>query len=682
MSFDLYQREADAIHAAETVLSQDDPTAEELKEGLSVLLGEFRKSAKETKRLVRMSDRSEEKIRKAQAQIAAQNEELKAAQKALHVQAEALETSVRMRTRELSLAQEKLSKLVELGIGLSAERDSTRLLELIIVGAKELTNADGGTLYIRTEDDGLKFETMRTDSLNISLGGTTGKPIPLPPVAMRDEDGNPNHRNVASYAALLGQTVNIDDAYENKDFDFTGTRKFDAQTGYRSQSFLTVPLKPRGGDVIGVVQLINARDAATGEVIPFPVEIQGFVEALSSQAAVALDNRNLLEAQEELIESIIRLIAGAIDAKSAYTGGHCERVPEIGAMLAKAACESNEGIFADFDLTEEEWREFRIAAWLHDCGKVTTPEYVVDKATKLETIYNRIHEIRTRFEVLRRDAEIAHLKACLEGAGNEEVLAETLAALDDDFAFLAECNVGGEFMAPDKVERLTEIATRPWVRHFDDRLGLSQEEHLRLEGLPAKELPATELLLSDKPDHIVRRPQGASSYGDNPHGFKMEVPEHLYNYGEIYNLSISRGTLTAEERFKINDHIVQTIVMLNQLPFPKPLRRVPEYAGAHHETMIGTGYPCKLSRDDMPLAGRMLAVADIFEALTASDRPYKKAKTLSEAVRIMGFMRKDQHIDSDLFELFLRAGVHKTYAETYLLPEQLDEVDIEPYLTA
>ncbi len=577
-------------------------------------------------------------------------------------------------------------RLIDIGIALSAERDINRLMERILLEAKDICNADGGTLYLRTEDDGLKFEIMRTDSLKIAMGGTTGKPITFPPLRMRDpKTGEPNHKNIASHAALSGQSVNIPDAYEAKDFDFSGTKKFDQGTGYRSKSFLTVPLKNSKDEVIGVLQLLNAQDRQTGEVIPFSSETQPLIEALSSQAAVALDNRQLLEAQKKLLDAFIELIAGAIDAKSPYTGGHCQRVPELTKMLAAAACQSNAEPFRDFDLTEEEWYELHIGAWLHDCGKVTTPEYVVDKATKLETIYDRIHEVRTRFEVIKRDAVIEYLKAVIDGKGEPEALRakleERLAQIDDDFAFIAEANIGGEFMAPEKVERVKKIAQIKWMRTLDDRIGVSHEEIKRKNRTPKPELPIEDSLLADKDEHILYR-ETHSTYGpDNKWGFKLEVPQHEYNRGEVYNLSIGRGTLAAEERFKINDHIVQTIKMLEELPFPKHLKRVPEYAGGHHETMIGTGYPRKLNKNEMSIPARIMAIADIFEALTAADRPYKKAKKLSEAIKILFFFKKDQHIDSDLFDLFLTSGVYKEYAEKFLSPEQIDEVDISQYVS-
>ncbi|MBF0247063.1 MAG: GAF domain-containing protein [Alphaproteobacteria bacterium] len=593
------------------------------------------------------------------------------------------------------------AKLIEIGIALSAERNHERLLENILLEAKALCHADGGTLYLcgnmvefegipepqfEAEADGkyLKFEIMRTDSLGIAKGGTTGEDIPFPPLSVYDpKTGEPNHKNVASHVALTGETVNIPDVYEATEFDFTGPRKFDQSTGYRSKSFLNVPLKNHSGEVIGVLQLLNAQAPDTGESIPFSSTIVPMIEALASQAAVAVDNQMLLEAQARLMDSFIMVIGGAIDAKSPYTGGHCARVPELARMMAEAAAGTEQGPLKDFTMDEGDFRELHLASWLHDCGKVVTPEYVVDKATKLETIHDRIHEVRMRFEVLKREAEIAYWRQVAEGGDRDALKAEldaTLARIDDDYAFVAECNVGGEFMAEDKVQRLKDIARHTWTRTLDDRIGISHEELRRKEVEPARPLPVVEQLLQDKPEHIFPRDGTFEAPNSDKYGFNMDVPKHLFNRGEVYNLSIGRGTLTAEDRYIIQNHIVQTIVMLGQLPFPKHLRNVPEYAGAHHETLIGTGYPKKLTKENMSVPARIMALADVFEALTAADRPYKKPKTLSESIKILSFMVKDQHIDADLFRLMLESGVYKEYAERFLRPDQLDEVDLDKYL--
>jgi HD-GYP domain-containing protein (c-di-GMP phosphodiesterase class II) len=529
-----------------------------------------------------------------------------------------------MRADQLDEKVKNLELLYKVGIALSAERNKDRLLEMILLEAKGLCSADGGTLYLRTDDDHLKFVIMRTDSLGIALGGTTGELIAMPPIPMFDpRSGEPNHKNVATSAALLGRSVNIPDAYDAGGFDFAGTKAFDTRNKYRSQSFLAIPLVNGEQRVIGVLQLLNSRDPVTAEVVPFADEHQRIVEALASQAGIALDNQLLLDGQRELLESFIKAIAAAIDSKSSHTGGHCERVPILTEMLAAAACEVKDGPLAGFDLTDEEWYELRIAAWMHDCGKVTTPVHVMDKATKLETIYDRIEVVRARFEILKRDAKIIYLEAAAEkGANPRELEAEYLArvaALEADLAFLEKANVGGEYLEPEKQARIGEIAQSRYVQKGAER----------------------PLLLPD----------------------------------EARNLAISRGTLTDEERLIINGHMVETINLLEALPFPRNLRRVPEYAGGHHEKMDGSGYPRGIYAGDMSIPARIMAIADVFEALTAQDRPYKAAKKLSETMRIMGFMKRDNHIDGALFDLFVTSGVYREYAARYLPRALIDTVD-------
>jgi HD-GYP domain-containing protein (c-di-GMP phosphodiesterase class II)/ABC-type amino acid transport substrate-binding protein len=389
--------------------------------------------------------------------------------------------------------------------------------------------------------------------------------------------------------------------------------------------------------------------------------------------------------QTALMDAFIQLIAQAIDDKSPYTAGHCKRVPELAFMLAEKAEASQTPPFRDFSFgSAEEWREFRVAAWLHDCGKITTPEQIVDKGSKLEAIYNRIHEIRTRFEVLWRDAEIRYWRQMVEEPKRQTVYRAELEAtqqqLQQDFAFVAAMNVGGEFLSDDKKQRLQAIARTPWVRHFSNRLGLSPVEEMRRGGAAESPLPCEELLLADQPEHIIPR-EHATDY-DPRLGIKMDIPKNLYNLGEVYNLCIERGTLTAEDRFKINEHIISTIRMLDALPFPQELARVPRYASTHHETMKGTGYPRRLCRDELSIPERIMVLADIFEALTAADRPYKKAKPVSESIKILAKMVADDHVDADVFELFLTSGVYLDYARRYLPPEQIDEVDIGQYLRA
>ncbi|HSH53879.1 MAG TPA: HD domain-containing phosphohydrolase [Methylotenera sp.] len=523
----------------------------------------------------------------------------------------------------------QLERLNAIGVALSAERDNKRLLEMILLGAKEITNADGGTLYTITDDKKLKFEIMSNKTLNMAMGGTTGKEIPFLPLPLYQEDGSPNFTTVAAYATLNDRTVNIENAYEAKSFDFTGTRKFDEKTGYHSQSFLTIPMKNHEGEVIGVLQLINAIDVDTKEIIPFSEANQSLVESLASQAAVAMTNHNLIEGLKGLFEAFIELIAEAIDQKSPYTGGHCRRVPQLTMMLAQAAIDTKSGPLKDFTLNEKEFYELKIAAWLHDCGKVTTPESVMDKATKLSAIFDRIYLIDQRFELLKQQAESAMLKKQVEMLrnGKHDGLAELESDLeifkrkcDEDRDFLRKSNIGSEFMSLEDQQRIQKIAAHTL---FDSNGRL--------------------------------------------------VPFLTEN--ELYNLKIERGTLTPEEREVINNHIVVTINMLESLPYPKDLQRVPEYAGGHHERMDGHGYPKGLTREQMSVPARVMGIADIFEALTSKDRPYKKAKTLSESLRILGKMKLNHHIDPDLFDIFVREKIYSKYAQQFLEPEQIDEVD-------
>ena len=510
---------------------------------------------------------------------------------------------------------QRLEQLNAIGASLSAERDINRLLESILTAAKAITRADGGTLYRVTEERTLRFEIMRTSSLKFYLGGSTGNPIPFYPIQLY-KDGKPNHGMVAAYAALTGKTVNIADAYTAEGFDFTGTRAFDNKTGYRSKSFLTVPMRDHEREIIGVLQLINAQDPASGEIVAFSASDQRLAESLASQAAIALTNRMLINQLEQLFESFIKLINTAIDEKSPYTGGHCQRVPVLTMLLAEAVNETSEGPLAAFQMSDKDRYELKIAGLLHDCGKVTTPVHVVDKATKLESIFDRVHLIDTRFEVLKRDAEIESLKA----GGDEKRLRERLRRLEEDRRFLQACNVGGERMRDEDIERVRRIAQYRW----------------------------------------------------------RDVSGHEANFltdDEVKNLTIRAGTLTDEERKVINHHIVATIRMLEALPWPRHLSNVPEYAGGHHERMDGKGYPKGLTREQMSVQARCMGIADIFEALTAKDRPYKKGKTLSESLEILGRMKLNGHIDPDLFDIFVRRRIYRRYAEMFLDSEQIDEVD-------
>jgi len=527
----------------------------------------------------------------------------------------------------------RIDRLNDIGIALSAETDSRKLLELILMGAKSLTHADGGTLYI-LRDNTLYFEIISNDSLGIHMGGTSGNTIEFTPISLYKSDGEENHNMVVTHCVLTGNTVNIEDAYHEEGFDFTGTREFDHNTGYRTQSILTFPLKDHEQEIIGVLQLINARDRVLDEVVAFnEVDLQ-LAESLASQAAVALTQKRLVKELQVLFESFIKMIASAIDDKSPYTGGHCRRIPVLTMQLAEAVNETSEGPLKAFTIDDKDRYELETAAWLHDCGKVVTPEYIMDKSTKLETIFDRIYLLEARYEILLRDREIDFLKSTLK-AGDNEVEKTKLAQqykkdsdkIKNDLEFLQRINVGGEFMTDEQVSRVYTIARQHWV----NRYGQQQP------------------LLTDD---------------------------------EIENLTIRRGTLNNKEREAINYHIVATIKMLESLPFPRHLQKVPEYAGGHHEKMDGSGYPKGLKKEEMSVQARIMAIADIFEALTAQDRPYKKGKKISECINIMANMKKEDHIDPDLFDIFIKQKVYLKYAEEFLDPEQIDSIDEQMVLNA
>lgn len=518
-----------------------------------------------------------------------------------------------------------INKMNMIGTALSAENNLDKLLEMILKHAKDYSNADGGTLYLTSKDENsLNFSVVETTSLDIAMGGTMGE-ITWPPVPLYHEDGSKNLEMVAATCALEGKIINIDDVYETKEFNFEGTKAFDKGTGFRSKSMLVIPMKNYEDEVIGVCQLINRIDPKTNEVTPFHKKDLQNLSALASQAAVAITNAQLIQDLRLLLESFIKSIASAIDAKSPYTGGHVNKVAEITMIIVNALNEVKDGKYKDVVYDHNQLNELRISALMHDIGKITTPEYVVDKSTKLETIYDRIEIVKTRYEILKRDAKIEYLEkmhAVDMGKNSEDKeqiekkYQDKIDRYDHDYAFLQQSNIGGEFMSDDKIERLNAIAKQCYIANNENCYILDEDE--------------------------------------------------------LKNLSIRKGTLTEEERQVINNHAQVSLDMLNALPFPKKLRRIPEIAGGHHEKLNGQGYPQGLTADQLSLESRVLALADIFEALTASDRPYKDAKKLSEATKIINFMVKDGELDSDLVEFFYDQKLHVKYAKSSLKPEQLD----------
>lgn len=520
-----------------------------------------------------------------------------------------------------------LQRLTEIGIALSAEKDIQKLLEMILEEAMSFTQADAGTLY--TVDDTakcLRFEIIRNLTLNTFLGGKKGRQIDLPAVPLEVE-GRPNLANVSSFCALNKKIVNIPDVYQAEGFDFTGPKEYDARTGYHSRSMLVIPLQNRQTEVIGVLQLLNAKNPQTGEVVPFDEKYEQTVVALASQAAIALENARLIAELKRLLHAFIESIATAIDAKSPYTAGHISRVTELTMMIAHKINEAQEGVFAEVSFSEEELEELRIAAWMHDVGKISTPEYVVDKSRKLEAIFDRSELVKTRFQLIRQVKEkemLARKLAALQsGAGSsekskewEQELQRELALLQEEEEFIIRCNLGREEMRDQDIERMKQIAAKEY-----------------------------------------------------------EIDGQRYTYlseDECRHLCIRRGTLTPEERKIIENHALLSIKILRQLPFPRQLSHVPDYAGGHHERLDGSGYPFGLKGEELPLQARIMALADVFEALTAKDRPYKAPMKLSRALEILKDMCERQHIDRDLYELFVRSGLYREYAEKELSKEQID----------
>jgi HD-GYP domain-containing protein (c-di-GMP phosphodiesterase class II)/HAMP domain-containing protein len=576
--------------------------------------------------------------------------------------------------RALERMRRTIRKFLKIGHALAGERDFKPLLDRVLRETIDVVRSDGGAIYMVDDDQRmLTPEIIRWRESRIDEEEAGAGQISLNHAGIFDYIADALHRK---------EIVVVEQRLDDRELASLGLREMVDAFNADRLALVIVPLLDRNQVPLGILILAKAIHV-NGKPWIVDEQLLQLIHAVSGAASVSIQNKLLLEAQRKLIDSLIKLVAGAIDAKSAYTGGHCQRVPALTRMLAETAVQQTQGPFAAFSLSADEWEALDIASWLHDCGKVTTPEYVVDKATKLETIYDRIHEIRTRFEVLKRDAEIAYWRGM--AAGDDPVqlqtrLSEQHRQLDEDFAFVARSNIGGEFMEEADVDRLKTIAERRWTRTLSNRLGVSHEELARFEREPEPGLPVEEPLLADRVDQIISHRESDLIPTNNPWGFHLNIPQHRYNRGEIYNLSVSRGTLTAEERYCINDHIVQTIMMLESLPFPKHLKAVPELAGGHHEKMDGTGYPKRLKGSDMSTVARMMAIADVFEALTAADRPYKKAKKISDSIKIMGFMKRDNHLDPDLLDLFLTTGIWRNYAERFLQAQQIDEPDIEAVL--
>jgi HD-GYP domain-containing protein (c-di-GMP phosphodiesterase class II) len=509
----------------------------------------------------------------------------------------------------------RLKKFTSLGVALSAEKNIHTLLEMIATMARQYTRAEGCTVYLCNEArDVLEFAVIQNEKLDISLQ-MDGEKREWPLISLYLADGSENHRNVSAHCVLTREIISIQDVYSEDGFDFSGTRELDAISDYRSKSMLLVPMTDHEDEVIGVLQLLNARRGISRHVSEFSEEDIELVSGLASQAAVAVTNVRLVKGMEKLLNSFVQCIAAAIDEKSPYTAGHIQRVARLTEMMVSGINATRTGPFADVHFSEEQREEINLAAWMHDIGKITTPEYVVDKTTKLETIFDRIELVRLRVELLRKEREIAGLRAGqIPASGPGREAGEDGPDLDRIFQFIRRTNIGGEFMQDEDLAEIARIAS------------------LRFE-LDGESTP-------------------------------------LLNENEVECCSIRKGTLTEKERQIINHHVAVGIRMLESLPFLKKWARVPEYAGMHHEKLDGSGYPRGKKGGEISLPARILAVADVFEALTASDRPYTVGRNLSEALRIMELMVKGSHLDGAICDFLVESGIVSQYVEEFLADKQ------------
>ncbi|MBP1000361.1 HD domain-containing phosphohydrolase [Serratia fonticola] len=582
----------------------------------------------------------------------------------LHFDERAEERSVIEEVDDLHKAMSKmkltLKQFISMGSLLSTKDNFPQQMQGLLNETSKIANMSGGIIFLSDKTPGC-FSPIACN--------WAGKEVASSEVASLQFDPQ---QSSAFWQILEGKTVAGVFTSEN-----IPSQLHTIFGSHLPLHYVAVPMQTHDRELMGFLLLLNPAEAGPEHG---QAKVQ-LINALVGSLSVAIETQYLLQEQKHLMGAFIQLIAGAIDAKSAYTGGHCQRVPVITKMLAKAAVEAKQGPFADFTLSANEWEELHTACWLHDCGKITTPEAIVDKATKLEMIYDRIHEVRMRFEVLKRDKEVSFLRkhATIAATEQEEQwLRDELQQLDEDFYFIAQCNIGGEFLSDSALARIQQIAQYQWTRTLDDTAGVAREELARKNRRPAAPLPTQEPLLADKEEHIIYRDE--KSHLPESYHFKLKEPTLLYNHGEIYNLGIRRGTLSEEERYKINEHIMQTIIMLEKLPFPRTMANVAVIAGGHHERMDGKGYPYQLTHQQMSIPVRMMAIADVFEALTAADRPYKPGKLLSEALNILVNMANENHLDRELMILFLESGIWHDYALSYLQADKIDTVDIPALL--
>ena len=525
--------------------------------------------------------------------------------------------------------------------------------------AASIANADGCFFFSVTQGSFLNLIYSNISSIATSLSGTSNMRM-FPSVYLPDVK-NKQNKKPAEICAINQEIINSPNIFNEANIDTSSFAEFDQLNNYITISVLAFPVFNSKHSLVGVAQFINATDTK-GKIIKFTQDDQEKMMAICQVIAVVLERKQLSESYTQLLEAFVDVLAKAIDAKSPYTGLHCQKVPIITRMLATAAVQSNEGKLKNFEMSDNDWYALHIASWLHDCGKIITPEYIIDKASKLETINNRIHEIRNRFEILRRDAHIEYLQKRLHNIDTKENLQAEFVAkvkqLNDDFEFIGKCNIGDEALTKQDLERIDKIAEQKFVRYFSRMVGLSWSEKKLINTPSTYAAPEVEAVLQDRPEQIAA----------------------FYNQGELTNIKIKQGTINATEREKINEHIITTINMLKNLPFPPELSNIVEYAGAHHERVDGKGYPNGLTGEQMSIPAKIMAIADVYEALTAKDRPYKEPKKLSEVLKIMQEMKNSGHLDPELYELFIKSGVYMDYAKEYIDKDQIDDINPEEFL--
>ncbi len=510
-----------------------------------------------------------------------------------------------------------IDRLTEIGLSLSSKKELDDIFDMILQESLFFTNADGATIYTLSENKKyLNFEVVYNRTLNINLSRLKGN-LNWEPIPLYDENGFPLMKTQAAYVAHTGEIKNYDDIYEQDQFETTGTKQYDKKNNYRTKSILALPLKSHENDVIGVIQLINPINEK-GEIDIFSNEDIHVINSLASLAGIALNNRQLIKGLENLILQFVSSIASAIDRKSKYTGAHIQRVAEISKDLVNIIQKDNER-FSQKKFTHEEIQEIGLAALMHDFGKIITPEFIMDKSTKLEAIIDKISLIEERcdfiIDIINKDKEIAKLKN-----KPTENLDKIISEINYFKVWIEIMNGGTEFMNDDLVRKLEEIYRFRYISNKKEYFILTDDEYEKL--------------------------------------------------------SVRKGTLTKDEIVRMQEHAQISYNILSSITFPKKYKNIPIYASLHHEKLNGKGYPFHYKAEQIPFQARIIAIADIFEALTATDRPYKKGKTIEETLTILAKMAKNNEIDSDILDALIDTNYIFNYFERFFhkkyRPEDID----------